>query len=878
MPVLRSREIPPALASTSSLKTLKKGIFEPSTPNKSDVPSSKQSPPTTNSSPDILRLASNSSSTRRRSLRLASKSNSTETAVDSSVSRRTFRRGTVIDEGSPTAGGIQGKCAFDRDAVGIEIVNRFDDLVSSSMRNRVTVSDSIEAMVEDCAIPMPMEGIGSAGDREAEVLERMEFEANARDIVTKGKRKSGDMLDLTPGKKEHDRRENGYLSLRSGARIAKRIWEGRKDLNCDELGGSGGDSVHEKEVMAEDKKRKGVQIGESDEGGGSKMDNDSIVNALNAVKGRRKLTREEKGKGKLVRDEPSLKDDGLDDLELRLGIHIDLNVPVETDSDMDHGKSIENAAMNSVHLEVDQVIRDDKWSYPYIADHKSSIRDDFKDIARKNAARLAHFNAQEEEANHVNSDAEGDQPSEEAVLEIEDWPGPFSTAMKIIKDRAKKVYDPLQNLSVNQNGVASVSWSPRKEKVLEWQKPVPSLQDLCMAILAKNADAIKSLECVPDVIRHKLSQMLCDSRKMNGHFFDLLVQGSPSEIRLRDCSWLTEEQFLRSFEGCNTNSLTVLQLDQCGRCMPDYTLLATLVRKSLPVVTSISLKGACRLSDDGLSALISSAPALRSINLSQCSLLTAVGISAIAESLGSILRELYLDDCQTLDAMCILPALKKLKQLEVLSLAGIQSVSDKFMREFICSNGHNMKQLVLTNCVKLTDFSLKVIAETCSEICALDLVNMYKLTDVGIGHLANGCQAIRTLKLCRNTFSDEAIAAFLETHGESLRELSLNNVSKVGHHTVISLARCCRNLHSLDVSWCRNMTDDALGLIADSCLSLRVLKIFGCTQVTRKFLDGHSNPCLQVTGMKLTPILEHLKEPDFQQGPLLYSVVSPSSS
>jgi len=143
----------------------------------------------------------------------------------------------------------------------------------------------------------------------------------------------------------------------------------------------------------------------------------------------------------------------------------------------------------------------------------------------------------------------------------------------------------------------------------------------------------------------------------------------------------------------------VLQLDLCGHCLSDSSLLKALVPKGLPSLTMVSLKGACRISDVGLSALVSSAPALRSMNLSQCSLLTHVGISNLANSLGSILRELYLDDCECLDAMHILPGLKRLRCLEVLSLRGIGSVSDKFMKQLILSNGQNMKELVLANCV-----------------------------------------------------------------------------------------------------------------------------------------------------------------------------------
>ncbi|TQD72125.1 hypothetical protein C1H46_042324 [Malus baccata] len=80
-------------------------------------------------------------------------------------------------------------------------------------------------------------------------------------------------------------------------------------------------------------------------------------------------------------------------------------------------------------------------------------------------------------------------------------------------------------------------------------------------------------------------------------------------------------------------------------------------------------------------------------------------------------------------------------------------------------------------------------------------------------------------------------------------------------------------LHTLDLSWCRNLTDEALGLIVDSCLSLRMLKLLGCTQITDTFLDGHSNPEVRIIGLKFSPILEHLKALNPHEGPLRYSSV-----
>lgn len=154
-----------------------------------------------------------------------------------------------------------------------------------------------------------------------------------------------------------------------------------------------------------------------------------------------------------------------------------------------------------------------------------------------------------------------------------------------------------------------------------------------------------------------------------------------------------------------------LQLDLCGHCMPDYILSDTLARSPncLPALITTSLRGAHRLSDNGLRALVSSAPSLSSINLSQCSFLTSAGISILAENLRPVLRELYIDDCQNVDVMSILPALKNLKHLEVLSVRGIQNVCDEFVCELIPVCGPNMKEIAFTNCGWVVWFYLTLL-------------------------------------------------------------------------------------------------------------------------------------------------------------------------
>ncbi|KAF8646699.1 hypothetical protein HU200_065700 [Digitaria exilis] len=134
---------------------------------------------------------------------------------------------------------------------------------------------------------------------------------------------------------------------------------------------------------------------------------------------------------------------------------------------------------------------------------------------------------------------------------------------------------------------------------------------------------------------------------------------------------------------------------------------------------------------------------------------------------------------------------------------------------------------------------------------AKDLRNLNRLRDSALKHLRNGCRLIRKLKLQRNTFSDEAVSQYLEESGGCLTELMLNNVEKVGYLTAFAISRKCSvRLEALDLSFCRELTNEALGLIVESCPSLRILKLFGCTQITDFFLKGHSNTLVKIIGIE----------------------------
>lgn len=90
---------------------------------------------------------------------------------------------------------------------------------------------------------------------------------------------------------------------------------------------------------------------------------------------------------------------------------------------------------------------------------------------------------------------------------------------------------------------------------------VPSLRELTLNVLDKHSYPVALLAGVSNKQKQRLTNLLCYSGEMNGHFLELLLSGFPTHIQLRDCSWLTKVEFLKYFETLVTSELEVCSLN-----------------------------------------------------------------------------------------------------------------------------------------------------------------------------------------------------------------------------------------------------------------------------------------------------------------------------
>ena len=441
---------------------------------------------------------------------------------------------------------------------------------------------------------------------------------------------------------------------------------------------------------------------------------------------------------------------------------------------------------------------------------------------------------------------------------------------------------------------------PLVSQILEW--------------VADRAEEVETLAGLPDVIRMRLSSALTSRRRINADTVHLLTSGAAAEVEIGNCSELDEEQLSTALELCDLERIEALRLSFCGRGLTRQTIERLLSRGdtttattgasahtakahgtttycTLPLLREALLRGAYRLSDEGLHLLLNATPNLESLSLMACTRMSPSGIVNIASKV-QMLKSLDLFQCQQLNCANIVATVAELPSLERLCVADLPQMTDEAIGDMVSNIGARLLDLNIGYCSKLTRISIAAIGACCPNLETLKMERLPLLNKAAGGGVAAengsakksrkrkndtsaenpynnngddkddqnnvesnvlqplvvGCTRLRHLYLEELDSSDGNLALLL-SNGSTYSLLSLRRMPGAANETSLAIAnRLTGSLHELDVSFSRNINSSALGLIVDSCKKLSTLSVWGCTQLTRTFYDGHSNDDLHVVG------------------------------
>jgi DNA repair protein RAD7 len=362
-------------------------------------------------------------------------------------------------------------------------------------------------------------------------------------------------------------------------------------------------------------------------------------------------------------------------------------------------------------------------------------------------------------------------------------------------------------------------------------------------------------------------------------------------------------------------ALIVVRLRNCGRGMTDRTA-AVCINLAQGKLEILQLTGCFRLNDAALSGLLLSCrSSLMSLDLTCNSRLSGEALSAIRR-LDNLQELTLDNCTQLVDAdlLKLLPPVggessssssadSQFPPLVALSLSGLIEVTGASVVPLIERYGFALQTLNLSGCVKLTDETLRAVRRHCESLRVLGLCQLGETTTAAMLGLFVVHPGVRkeyagdlsTLSTARRDGSsgsaataddafgasagleqdvyvsarighleevylqgtvcvtDDVIVQLCEGNKRTLRALDVNGCYQLTSRAIMALRKHCQSsLQSLDLSFVRGCSQEALGALVDAgigCDALQTLTVWGCTQLGDKFWKGYRKDSnLQVVG------------------------------
>ncbi|KAG1708924.1 hypothetical protein DVH05_022556 [Phytophthora capsici] len=439
--------------------------------------------------------------------------------------------------------------------------------------------------------------------------------------------------------------------------------------------------------------------------------------------------------------------------------------------------------------------------------------------------------------------------------EQESWPGYFATARELSDNRqaAQAARKQRQQPTENEEETLKVQWTPKRaarSSVLTADNVVQRLRDLALQTLAEHVEQLPSLEYIDSAARHQVARAVVKLRRLKPEVLPLFIFPGVTEIDIPDCSNIDEETLTRALKECAAHGLdlTVLRLGLCGRCVSDSVIEE--LGDSLKAVEHLQVQGCYRLSDTGCEALVRRcAPSLDSFEISCNQRITKKSIDYFCELQN--LHSLTLSECPQIDDAS-LESLKSMKNVRKLQLNQMERLTDDFIVS-LAQSLPDLEEFSIARCSQLTNTAVKGVLEACRNLKVLDVSDLHLITDECFELVREHGHPLRRVSMrCCLGLTDVALQHIAFGAKSYLETLEMSSVSQATDAAVMALLeQCATSLKNLDISFNRNITEDALGLLADGTDNFRSLVLWGCTQVTARFLTCHSKDDLIVSGHPL---------------------------
>lgn len=298
-----------------------------------------------------------------------------------------------------------------------------------------------------------------------------------------------------------------------------------------------------------------------------------------------------------------------------------------------------------------------------------------------------------------------------------------------------------------------------------------------------------------------------------------LVAGLPNmeSLNLSGCYNLSDQNLDKAFNK-NVSSLTSLNLSLC-KDLSDNAL--SKIAMHCGNLRSLDLAGCCKITNSGLQCIAWGLKKLEHLNLRSCRQISDQGIASLCGLNGSELNSSF-------------PASQSLLSL---SLQDCQKLTDESLR-YIAQGLPKLRGINLSFCVSITDTGLKSLAKMAS-LEDLNLRSCDNVSDIGIGFLAEEHGRIQALDMsfCGNV-TDASLRhlASSQLMAASLQRLAMTTCA-ITDDGLVKMAKSSTRLQELHMGQCVKLSDLSLEAIAANMKELTSIDLYGCPDLSPSAID-----------------------------------------
>eukprot|EP01112_Ceratiomyxa_fruticulosa_P015709 TRINITY_DN4658_c0_g1_i1.p1 TRINITY_DN4658_c0_g1~~TRINITY_DN4658_c0_g1_i1.p1 ORF type:complete len:347 (-),score=19.11 TRINITY_DN4658_c0_g1_i1:28-1068(-) len=331
-----------------------------------------------------------------------------------------------------------------------------------------------------------------------------------------------------------------------------------------------------------------------------------------------------------------------------------------------------------------------------------------------------------------------------------------------------------------------------------------SLVSLCVDVLVK----------FPTVLRKSKNNTkkyvwnLLSTRKIKFpiEFLYLLVDGETKNIDFADfkhtSGWsdIRADDVIVTFckKAPNLQSLSAL----CFKNISDITI--TELTENCPLIETLELHFCALLSDKPLESLVAKLSHLRILSLTHCAKLTDSSITAIATTCTNLqhitfthskitdkgvsdlvsickgLKEINLTSSRLITDKSVTSISQRCLKLKSLNLSGCTQLSNTGFSTLVCFNLHSLN---VSGCVELKDLGVLAFAQGCPFLTQVDIGYCKLITDKSVSQLSLRCPDLESVVLDSCDISDSSFKE-LALRCEKLKYVSLVGCKKITEDTL----------------------------------------------------------------------------------------------